>query len=241
MRVAALDDEVIELELINHTLSAMGHDCQTFTDGTSFLRAMNRESFDMLLIDWQMPGISGLDVVRWVRENIERALPILFITNRSEERDIVDALTAGADDFMVKPVRVRELMARVNALIRRTYPPNKPNHTFGAYRFIPLKTQVEINGEIVNLKRKEYDLAYFLFQNAGQLLSRDHLREQIWNDSGNDKSRSLDTHLSRIRNKLHLRPEHGWNLISVYGLGCRLERHDDHLPPPVSDASDDGH
>lgn len=234
MRIAALDDEVIELELIKHTLSAMGHDCHAFTDGTSFLRAMNRESFDMLLIDWQMPGISGLDVVRWVRENIERPIPILFITNRTEERDIVDTLTAGADDFMAKPVRVRELMARVSALIRRTYPPNKPNYTFGAYRFIPLTSQVEINGEIVTLKRKEYELAYFLFQNAGQLLSRDHLREQIWNDGGNHKSRSLDTHLSRIRNKLHLRPDQGWNLISVYGLGCRLERHEENFPSPQS-------
>lgn len=112
MRVAALDDEEIELELIKHTMLAMGHECVTFSDGTLLLRAMNREVFDVLLLDWQMPGISGLDVVRWARENLEKRVPILFITNRNDERDVVDALTAGADDFMVKPLRVRELMAR---------------------------------------------------------------------------------------------------------------------------------
>ena len=113
MRVAALDDDATQLELIQRTLAAMGHDCHGFSDSRACLRSLRRESYDLLVLDWQLPDISGLEVLRWARENLQERVPVLFITNRSAESDVIEGLSAGADDFMTKPMRVGELVARM--------------------------------------------------------------------------------------------------------------------------------
>ena len=120
MRIAALDDEPLQLEVIRRTMASIGHECHTYESGAALLRDLRRETYDMLVLDWQLPGVNGPEVVRWVRSNLDRRIPILFVTNRREERDLVDGLAAGADDFMVKPIRVGELAARARALLRRT-------------------------------------------------------------------------------------------------------------------------
>ena len=224
MRIAALDDEPLQLELIKRTMVSIGHECHTFDHGEALLRELRKETFDLLILDWQLPDISGPDVVRWVRSNLDRRVPILFVTNRREERDIVEGLAAGADDFMVKPIRIGELAARVRALLRRIYASQGDTElVFGRYRFVIGMPILEMDGKPVDLKHREYELALFLFQNMGRLLSREHLREAVWGRGADISSRSLDTHISRLRNKLELRPANGYLLTAIYGLGYRFE------------------
>lgn len=224
MRIVALDDDALQLELFRRATEAMGHSCQTHLTGAALFKDLRRETFDLLIIDWQLPDTNGPDVVRWVRANVGPQLPILFVTSRHEERDIIEGLGSGADDFMVKPVRVGELTARVGALLRRAYPAVSDGAMeFGPYRFVPDSRTLEIAGSPVELKNREYDLALFLFQNMGRLLSRDHLRDIIWGHSAEVISRSLDTHISRLRSQLDLRPANGYIVTAVYGVGYRFE------------------
>lgn len=224
MRIAVLDDDLDQLELVKCALAAIGHDAHVFADGQSLLRVLRRETFDMLIVDWQLPDISGPEVVTWARKNLDYPLPILFVTSRSEERDVVEGLAAGADDFMSKPTRVGELIARVRAVLRRAYPTRQPGVLrFGRYLVNTFEHRIEVDGVWVELKVKEYELAKFFFLNIGRLLSREHLQEAIWGVHAETSSRTLDTHVSRLRSRLALRPDNGYRLTAIYSLGYRLE------------------
>ena len=224
MRIAALDDEPCQLELIRHTMEDIGHECHCFTEGKVLLRDLRQQSYDLLILDWSLPDVQGPSVVRWIREDLSSRIPILFVTNRREEQDMVEGLTAGADDFMAKPIRVRELQARVRALLRRSYPALQGTDlNFGDYHFSAATHTLRIKGQVVEISHREYDLAFLLFQNIGRLLSREHLREAVWGEINEPPSRTLDTHISRLRGKLELVPSNGFLLSAVYGLGYRLE------------------
>ena len=224
MRVAVLDDDQIQLDLARQTLEGTGHDFYGFADGKTLLRALRRESFDMLILDWELPDISGLEVMRWARANGEESMPILFVTNRHAESDVIEGLSAGADDFMVKPIRAGELMARVSALLRRAYPHKRGSEfVVDRYRFDPATARIHVGEQTIVLKQKEFDLAVFLFRNIGRLLSRKHLLEAVWGIEVEVSSRSLDTHASRLRSKLGLVPENGYRLAAIYSVGYRLE------------------
>lgn len=233
MRIAVLDDDPIFLNLVEATIHQMGHASILFESGEDLLRAMRRESFDLLIVDWQLPGLSGIDVVRALREAGDNKVPILFATQRHEEKDIVSAFNAGADDFMVKPLRVQELIARVTALMRRAYPDvSTMRLDFEPYRLDPVARTVHLLNQPIELKHREYELAEFLFQNCGRLLSRNHLTEAVWGSVTPTPSRTLDTHASRLRTKLQLGQFHGcgqiYQLSAIYGLGYRMEM----LPSP---------
>jgi DNA-binding response OmpR family regulator len=235
MRIAALEDEAYQLELIRHTMELIGHECHGFGDGRSLLRDLHQQTYDLLILDWQLPDIEGPQVVRRIRRELRNALPVLFLTNRNEESDVVEGLAAGADDFMIKPVRVAELQARVRALLRRSYPAQHDQElSFRDYRFSSSTRTLRIRGKPVELSRREFDLAIFLFQNLGRLLSREHLREAVWGVGIETPSRSLDTHISRLRLKLELVPANGFLLSAVYGLGYRLEPLEGEAPARTS-------
>lgn len=228
MRIASLDDDEGQLEQTRYALKDMGHECHTYTTARQFQKMLLRESYDLLMVDWTLPDGSGPDVVRWVRAHVKENLPILFLTSRQEESAIIEGLNAGADDFMVKPVRVAELKARVTALLRRTYSGQLTEETtWGPYRFHIDRGVVEVDGQPITLTRKEFELALFMFRNTGRLLSRAHLLESVWSPEHNDAqalpSRTLDTHISRLRTVLGLQPERGFKLVSVYRQGYRLE------------------
>lgn len=224
MRVAALHDDSTQHQLSLVAISGLGHECHRFDSSVSLLRALRRERFDLLLIDWLMPDFSGLEVLRWARVQLKERVPVLFITEAGSEADAIEGLAAGADDFMAKPVRTNELGARINALLRRSYHRHHAaDLVFGRYALDPASRRVAIGDTGVALKQKEFDLALFLFQNLGRLLSRQHLLQAVWGIDAGVVSRSLDTHVSRVRTKLALRPHNGFHLAAVYGVGYRLE------------------
>ncbi|HYP83165.1 response regulator transcription factor [Variovorax sp.] len=239
MRIATLDDEVSQIELIRHTMNGIDHECHAYTEGKALMRDLRVQSFDLLILDWTLPDIQGPSIVKWVREDLASRMPILFVTNRRDEADLVEGLAAGADDFMVKPIRAAELQARVRALLRRAYPSqHEVELQFGTYHFFPQSRTLHVDGAPVDLKHREYELALFLFQNMGRLLSREHLREAVWGRGPDEPSRSLDTHISRLRTKLSLRPANGFLLSAVYGLGYRLETVDTGMSPYGADEAD---
>lgn len=224
MRIAALDDDPLQLELLQQVATEAGHSCHSYLKGAALQQALRRESFDLLLVDWELPDSSGPDIVRWVREQISKEVPIIFVTHRSEEADIVEGLASGADDFMIKPIRAGELRARIAALLRRAYPLTVQSVLdFGPYRFLTAINGIEMDGQPVEVTHREYTLALTLFQNQGRLLSRDHLREVVWGQNAEVQSRSLDTHVSRLRNLLNLRAGQPYAISAVYGYGYRLD------------------
>lgn len=227
MRIAVLDDERLLLDMMERVIQEMGNTCQLYETGQACLQDLRRETFDMLIVDWELPDTSGPEVIRWARQHLDASLPILFITHRSEERDIVEGLQCGADDFMTKPVRVAELKARMHALLRRAYPECTDDvQTFGPYTFTRSSLSVTFGGKEVVLTYREFALALLLFQNAGRLMSRDHLREAVWGQNSEVLSRTLDTHVSRLRQVLQLRPGNRYSIAAVYGLGYRLDSHE---------------
>ena len=202
------------------------HTCSHFELGEAFLKDFGRNSYDLLILDWELPDVNGLDVLRQVRATQDWRLPILFATQRDDERDVVEALQNGADDYMTKPINKMEMLARVTALARRTqgYVTDNARITFPPYEIDLEKHVVSLNGQPVKLSNKEYELVVFLFKNVGHVVSRNHLLESVWGIRSEINTRTIDTHVSRIRNKLSLSPDNGWRLTSIYQHGYRLEQ-----------------
>jgi DNA-binding response OmpR family regulator len=227
MRIALLEDDQDQADLVCAWLKAVGHSCRIYALGKDLVREAKRETFDMFLLDWEVPGMSGAEVLVWIRANVTEHVPVLFVTARQREEDIVHALTSGADDYMVKPLGKLELLARVEALGRRARVGERPDEAmldYGRLRIDCQGRQVLLGGEVVPMTQKDYELTLFLLRNVGRLLSRGHILEAVWGQSAEINTRTVDTHVSRIRGKLQLTPENGWRLSAVYQHGYRLER-----------------
>ncbi len=236
MRIAVLDDELDQQALISAALTEAGHECHCFDRSADLQPGLRAKEFDLLVLDWDLPNLDIGALLRLVRESFGTSVPVILLTHRCDEADLVEALGAGADGFISKPLRVAELQARAEALMRRarfSVGGDQPQD-YGRYRFLPAARQLLMDGQPVELKNREYELALLLFQNLGRLLSRDYLRATIWGSAREDGSRSLDTHISRVRSKLALRPEHGFMLTATYGMGYRLESVDPSEMPPSS-------
>lgn len=227
MRIALLEDDSDQSEIIRLWLEEAEHKVAAFTTGSDFLREVRRESYDLYLLDWMLPDITGLDVLCKLREGNKDPTPVMLATARQEERDIVMALQAGADDYLVKPIRRRELVARIEAICRRSGTAASQEAEFSAEPYVlDLKHKtVALDGEDIPLTNREFELALFLFQHAGQAVSRGHILESIWDiDSPDVSTRTIDTHISRLRKKMQLNNENGWKLAAIYQHGYRLEK-----------------
>ena len=225
LRIALLEDDAEQAARVSSWINDKGYQCSVFDTADEFQRAFRKTSFDVVVLDWTLEtGSSGLEVLHWVRKTLASDIPIIFVTARQAEEDIVTALQAGADDFLGKPVRQHELLARLQALARRAQPETEVLEC-PPYTFDTSNRQVLHDGEPVRLTEKEYELAVFLFRNRGRVLSRQHLLTSVWGTSADLNTRTVDTHASRLRKKLKLLASERWKLTSIYQHGYRLEEH----------------
>lgn len=224
MKVAVLDDDKAVLETVSALLRDAGFACVAFDGGRQLVRALHRETFDLFIIDWNLPDLSGLNVLEWIRNQIGAQPPVLLLTNRVSEEDMVAGLRAGADDFVTKPYQPAVLLARVEALARRsTMNLSRTTEAYGTFEFELTSKSLRHGGEVVHLTPKEFNLALLLFRNLNRAVSRAYIFETIWGMDPDLSTRTLDIHISKIRSKLSLRPESGYRLTPVYGYGYRLE------------------
>lgn len=226
MRIAVLEDDPAQAAFVTETLSAAGHSCHEFSRGQALVRALQRETFDLLVLDRGIPDMTGKAILQWVKQNGPKRLPIIFVTAYVRENDITSMLNAGADDYLVKPVTSDMLRARVSALLRRVYASDSvaTKEVFGDFEFDRSSGLASKGSVPVALTPREFALALLLFQNLGRPLSRAHITELIWKRVVEISSRTMDTHISMLRSKLGLRPETGYRLAPVYGYGYRLEQ-----------------
>lgn len=226
MRIALVEDDIEIGQLMGLWLKEAGFTYQHYTDGKTFLRDLQRESFDLLVLDWMLPDMNGDQILLWVRERVDWPLPVIFVTALDSEEDIVRGLSLGADDYMTKPLRRNEFLARLRALGRRTYAQSEEKAKFllPPYEVDVASRTILVSGKPVELTQKEYELSYFLLRNVGRILSRGHILENVWGQAEKLNTRTVDTHISRIRGKLGFLPEYGWRLSSVYTHGYRLEQ-----------------
>ena len=226
MEIALLEDNPTDARLIKSYLESSGHDCQVFETGQSLIDQLPHMSYSLLIIDWELPDIAGDRILAWVRENIGYDLPVIFVTGRDSTQDIVAMLDAGADDYMTKPVNLEEMLARITALVRRSRLPEKSGNSIyiQPYELDFSCHRITKSGVEISLTPKEFELAGYLLQNIGELLSRNRLLEEIWGYGPEIHTRTIDIHISRIRKKLELTEEQGWKLTSIYHKGYRLER-----------------
>lgn len=225
MRIALLEDDKDQAALVNLWLEGAGHEVKIYPTSREFQKAVGHDSFDLLVLDWILPDINGDEVLKWVRETVDWPIPVLFMTQRDAEEDVVHILELGADDYMAKPVSQAVLIARINALGRRSRPREDEDQSteYGAYHLDPKIHTISINGDAIELTSREFDLAWFLFRNSGRVLSRGHILEAVWGSSPDLNTRTVDTHISRLRKKLNISEENGWRLKAIYQHGYRLE------------------
>ena len=226
MRVAVLEDDRSHSELVEYWLKLGGHDAHVFARAGELLNAMERQQFDALVLDWNVDDLSGIEVLRHVRQQMNSNIPVLFSTARGSEHDIVTALRRGADDYVVKPIRRNEFLARLSAITMENRGEQK------RYPLLELgRICVDRSGRRILLDRlpvaltiKDFDLAVVFLTGIGRFFSRRQLLRHVWGTDALARSRTLDTHVNRVRTKLQLTPDEGWELRATYGQGYRLIR-----------------
>ncbi len=226
MRIAVIDNDDDRASVITEVISGSGHSFRRFMNGKDALGAWEQQSFNLLMLDWETPDRSGMNVLQHIRQEMPSNFPVLFLTSPNSEHAIVAAFAAGATDYMIKPLRRRELATRIAALLQRAYPEwcSQKQLRFGNYSFDLQSGRLDIGGQQVILTQKEFCLALLFFRNLGKPLSRVYIQESIWPHEEETPSRTLDTHVSRVRTKLRLQPENGFRLTPVYSYGYQLEQ-----------------
>jgi DNA-binding response OmpR family regulator len=231
-KVLIVEDEPTLVETLEYNLSRQDYEVVTAMDGQKALEVARRERPDLIVLDLMLPGIDGVEVCRVLRQ--EMSAPILMLTARDEEIDKVVGLEVGADDYMTKPFSMRELIARVKALLRRERlireelsgegetPRDKPL-VFGDLSIDMSRREVQRDGESLHLKPREYELLVFLARHRGIVLSRDLILERVWGWDYDGGSRTVDVHVHWLREKIEPDPRKPRRIVTVRGVGYRFE------------------
>lgn len=237
MRIAILEDDIDQLAELIRVLEAdlLADDvpivCEGFRDGEALQRALRYETFDILILDWNVPGLAGIELLQWVRAWQKDNPPVLMLSSRSSERDVVQALSCGASDYIVKPFRPLELRARILRMVpTRALVVYAPTEQFGRWELDHSTRSIRyheatdgVAPEELDLTEREFRLALVLFRNIGRVISRAYLLEGAGFPTQEMPTRTLDSHIYRLRKKIQLDATRGMTLLTVYGHGYRLQ------------------
>jgi len=226
MRIAILQRDTAQRGDIERVLAQGGHTCMPFSDEIVLTKALAASTVDMLVLDWQGTRLSGADVLKTVRAVNGNQIPVLFASEDMSDDSVVHAFAVGADDYVSLPVCPPVFHARVNALLRRAFPDRFDNATLdvGPYRFNMRRQSVTLHGKPVVLSGTQYRLASLFFANIGRVLSRDHIYSMVWGRELQTLTRTIDSHVSRLRVLLEIGDDNGFRLQPVYKSGYRLLR-----------------
>ena len=234
VQILVVEDEPVLLEALEYNLTRQGYQVYTAGDGLAGLETARRERPDLIVLDIMLPKMDGLEVCQAVRQ--EMNTPILMLTARADEVDRVVGLEVGADDYLTKPFSMRELLARVKALLRRVdldrkglvgdataRKPGTERLDFDDLTIDLNRGEARLKGEALHLKPKEYDLLVFLARNRGIVLSRDLILERVWGWDFGGGSRTVDVHVRWLREKIEAQPALPSRIVTVRGAGYRFE------------------
>jgi DNA-binding response OmpR family regulator len=233
-KILVVEDELTLQETLTYNLKRQGYEVESASDGASALDEARRLRPDLIVLDVMLPGIDGFEVCRILRQDMNT--PVLMLTARDDEIDRVVGLEVGADDYMTKPFSMRELMARVKAMLRRvrmvreeisasTPPASQAAQTitFGNLVIDPTRREIRRDTLPVALKPKEFELLLFLAQHRGQVLTREFILERVWGWNYIGDSRTVDVHIRWLREKLENDPSTPDRIVTVRGVGYRFE------------------
>jgi len=227
-KVLIVDDEPSIRRALNSTFGTLGFATAEAVTGEQALPLLRADNFDAVLLDINMPGMGGLAACREIRRHFPR-LAVLMLTVRDNEDDKVEALEAGADDYVTKPFPVRELVARVRAAMRRSHPSSEPDHRpirIGQITLDPLRRRVQKDGETVHLTPKEFDLLHYLMEHAGLPVMHARLLSAVWGPEYGNELEYLRTFIRQLRKKLEDDPAHPVYLLTDSHIGYRFREPD---------------
>ncbi|MGX5695583.1 response regulator [Agromyces soli] len=223
-RILLVEDEIALSDPLSFLLEREGYEVEVAADGRDALAAFDREGADLVLLDLMLPGLPGTEVCRELRNR--SAVPIIMLTAKDTEIDIVVGLELGADDYVTKPYSTRELLARVRAVLRRRVEAADFDEAIleaGRVRMDVDRHTVEVDGTAVPMPLKEFELLELLMRNAGRVLTRGQLIDRVWGSDYFGDTKTLDVHIKRIRSKIEVTPSEPVQLVTVRGLGYRFE------------------
>jgi len=234
IRVLVVEDEQSFVDALTVGLRREGFEVEVATDGVAALEAFDRSPPDIVLLDLMLPRLSGLDVCREIRTRSQ--VPVIMVTAKGTEVDTVVGLEIGADDYMTKPYRLRELVARMRAVLRRAESPTGTRVAdetsdetsnvavvVGDVTVDPGRHEVQVRGEAMAMPLREFELLSLLMDNAGRVLTRDVLIDRVWGYDYVGDTRTLDVHVKRVRSKIEIDPRHPERLVTIRGVGYRYE------------------
>lgn len=219
MNVCVIEDEKNILKLIAYDLKHEGFNVTTYSDGLEAKISMSMDKYDVYLIDWMLPNIQGIELVKQIRASNQRAT-IIMLTIKNEESDILEAFEAGVDDYVVKPFSPRELIARINAQTKRLNKTHDYRLMFGDIVVNLDSREISIANQIHHFTKKEFDLLVYFVKNKNIVLSRDDILNKIWDFEYDGDTRIVDVHVFKLRNKFK---DSVCNIESIRGVGYVLQ------------------
>ncbi|HEY5303237.1 MAG TPA: response regulator transcription factor [Acidimicrobiales bacterium] len=226
LRILVVEDEESFIDALRVGLAREGFEVSVARDGVEALEVFQSRSFDVVLLDLMLPKLSGLDVCRAIRTS--SAVPIIIVSAKGEEVDMVLMLEIGADDYVTKPYRLRELVARIRAVLRRHETTATPLLSESVVEHGPLRLDVDarrcfVEGKEIKLRKKEFALMLLLLENPGRVLTRDVLIDRVWGSDYVGDTKTLDVHIKRLRTLIEENPKNPRYITTVRGVGYRLE------------------
>jgi len=226
VKILVIDDEEHILELLKFNLELSGFDVCVSTEANQTIELIGREKPDLLLLDWMLPKISGIDILKKIRQDEDiYDLPVIMLTAKNMENDKIQGLNVGADDYITKPFSIKELMARINTVLRRYRVSDKSQPVIEAGNIVLNTDQYKltVDGLKVDLTRKEFELLKLLMENRGKVLKRDYLLEKVWGYEFYGETRTVDVHIRHLRKKLGLDETSENGIDTIRGLGYKMK------------------